>query len=200
MEAYEQILQSFQVLKYGHLANGLILLLSMIFKRQEKRNTAETLQILVISAGYGYPILKAIYTFKMYHLDDLFQKSDMACWINFEILFFLFWIVSLQIFLFLGYWFKYKSIRKGKIDDNFSINSSQEYYNSLWSSKNSDDFLRYLKWEAFTYGYLFSMLFMDIYVALLNPQGEVHSNNITYALSILLIKRTLTVIMFTFQL
>ena len=160
MEAYEQIHRTFQVLKYGHLANGIILLLSMFFKRKERRNIAETLQILVISIGYGYPILKAIYTFKIYHLKEQFFVSDMACWINLEIRFFMYWIVSLQLFLFLGYWFKYKSIRKGKIDDNFVTNT--DHYNSLWSSKNSDDFLRYLKWEAFTYGYLFTMLFMDI--------------------------------------
>jgi hypothetical protein len=43
LEAYDAILYTFQVLKYGHLANGIILLLSMIFKRQEKRNLAETL-------------------------------------------------------------------------------------------------------------------------------------------------------------
>ena len=41
---------------------------------------------------------------------------------------------------------------------------NNEDYTSLWNSKDSDDFLRYLKWEAFTYGYFAAMLFMITFI------------------------------------
>ena len=110
--AYEHMLWAFKTLMYGHLANGILLLLAMYLKKIERRNMAEAIQILVIAIGYGYPILKAIYNLKIYHLQALMKESDMASWIYIDICFFFFWLVALHVFLFLGFWVKYKSIRK----------------------------------------------------------------------------------------
>ena len=153
---------------YGHLANGILLFASMYLKKLEKRNFAEALQILVIAVGYGYPIMKAIFNLKMRLFQPEMPHSDIACWIYIDICFFFFWLLALHFFLFWGYWFKFKSIRKSNYDDiseaNRELQSLNEDYTSLWNSKDSDDFLRYLKWEAFTYGYFFSMFLMICFV------------------------------------
>ena len=68
INAYEHMILAFKTLMYGHLANGILLFVAMYLKRIERRNCAEAIQILVIAIGYGYPILKAIYNLKIYHL------------------------------------------------------------------------------------------------------------------------------------
>lgn len=81
------------------------------------------------------------------------------------------WLFSLIIFLAVGYWTKYKSIfmktLEEKIKDQDYKNLTQESKAKLkvarvdfWEFKNKNDFLRYLKFEAFKLGYLLSMLFM----------------------------------------
>lgn len=34
----------------------------------------------------------------------------------------------------------------------------------IWDNKKSDDFLRYLKWEAFQYGYFITAAIMNIFL------------------------------------
>lgn len=65
-----------------------------------------------------------------------------------------------MVFLLLGYISGYKSIRKKHFDiflQNESlmkiIKGNNQGKLDIWSSKKTDDFLRYLKWEAFTLGY-----------------------------------------------
>jgi hypothetical protein len=59
-----------------------------------------------------------------------------------------------MVFLFFAYIFKFKSVAKDeKImqkDDN------------VWNDKNTDDFLRYLKFEFFVLNYMMSFLFTDL--------------------------------------
>jgi hypothetical protein len=58
-----------------------------------------------------------------------------------------------MLFLFCSFWIKFKSIRKKKYDflqeDGIESEIKLMDFNGVWNSKDSDDFLRYLKWEAF---------------------------------------------------
>ena len=59
-----------------------------------------------------------------------------------------------MLFLLFAYVFKFKSVAKDdeimKMDDN------------VWNDKNTDDFLRYLKFEYFVLNYMISFLFTDL--------------------------------------
>lgn len=43
IEAYEHMQWAFKTLMYGHLANGILLFVSMYLKRVERRNCAEAI-------------------------------------------------------------------------------------------------------------------------------------------------------------
>ena len=58
-----------------------------------------------------------------------------------------------MVFLFFAYTLKFKSVAKDdeimKMDDN------------VWNDHNTDDFLRYLKFEFFVLNYMMSFILMD---------------------------------------
>jgi hypothetical protein len=74
-------------------------------------------------------------------------------------------------------------------------------FNGIWNSKDSDDFLRYLKWEAFNFSYFFSMI---IVLGIIVYYEFFEFNSMTTGLSIviglLLFKRVTTVFLFMKQL
>jgi len=83
----------------------------------------------------------------------------MLIWLNLECIFFMMWIVCQMIFCLGAYIFKFKSLRKA--DFNLPGQDEQKTDGSeVWSQRASDDFLHYFKWEAFTFGYLFSQFGM----------------------------------------
>lgn len=126
-------------------------------------------------------------------------------WINLELIYFFSWVISLMLFLFCAYWIKFKSIRKQKYDlmnsDGIETEINLKDFNGIWNSKDSDDFLRYLKWEAFTFGYVFSMVIMNIIILWWETFER---NRITTVLLIviglLLFKRTYAIVLFIQQL
>lgn len=87
-----------------------------------------------------------------------------------------------MLFMLLAYLFKYKSIIKNCGDDlvdrvsenndkfknvlqsrkSTSLDSQDISPRDIWSNKKSDDYLRYLKWEAFNFSYLMAALLMDL--------------------------------------
>jgi len=104
----------------------------------------------------GYPFIRAIFVFRVFSYDlEKYHKlpTEVTMWLIIEIDYFIFWILSLVLFLLLASLFKYKSLRKKQFDvrDKYLLNNQHKF--DIWSSKNSDDFLRYLKWEAFTIGF-----------------------------------------------
>ena len=42
----------------------------------------------------------------------------------------------------------------------------------IWDNKKSDDFLRYLKWEAFQYGYFITASWMNLFLYLSIDRDE----------------------------
>ena len=108
-------------MKWGHLLNAIVQVISMILKKQEMRNMAETLNILTVTVGYAFPLLRSIHVYK-YHglLQDLEEEKtsypNFSNWIMLELTYFFGFIVSLMIFLFFAFWMKFKSIRKKKYD------------------------------------------------------------------------------------
>ena len=143
----------------------------MILKKYENRNVAETLQIFAMFGGYSYPLMRGIHSLKFYTFMDGDRASNGATWIKLELTFFFAYILSLMVFLYLAYWVKFKSIRKQKYDllkveheEEIEVEAKALDFNGIWNNKSSDDFLRYLKWEAFNYGYFFTMIIVLGYI------------------------------------
>jgi uncharacterized membrane protein (DUF106 family) len=128
----------------------------LYLKRYEYYNIAQTLMVIVMPFAITFPICIGVFTFMIYSTDlEKYQKmpNDVTMWLIIEINYFIFWILSLIIFLFLASIYKYKSIRKKVFDERDRYILNNQHKLDVWSSKNSDDFLRYLKWEAFTIGF-----------------------------------------------
>ena len=100
-----------------------------------------------------FQILYAIFSTK---LDIDKWEGDInyiRAWLYIECTYFLSWIICGMIFLFFAYVLKFKSVCKNEkvmqMDDN------------VWNDKDTDDFLRYLKFEFFVMNYMISFLFTD---------------------------------------
>lgn len=98
-----------------------------------------------------------IYTFYKAKSDRHNWDNDctyIRIWLQIEVMFFIFWILSGICFLAYAFLSKFKSISKNEklllLDDN------------IWNDKSSDDFLRYLKLEYFLFSYITTFLFMEI--------------------------------------
>ena len=119
------------------------------------RNISETLSLLAVIVGYAFPLLRGIHTFKYYGLDQIDRNvyPHYGNWILLELLYFFSYIISLMLFLFGAFWLKFKSIRKKKYDylqeQGIEDEIKKMDFNGVWNTKDTDDFLRYLKWEAF---------------------------------------------------
>jgi len=104
-----------------------------------------------------------------------------------EVAYFMFWICSLAIFLMFANCVKYKSIQKKEADDEYMRNN--QHRTDIWGSKNSDDFLRYLKWEAFTVGFYLTQLFMNLYIIRVNPIDHPTATKLVVALGVMIAYR-----------
>ena len=83
--------------------------------------------------------------------------TEAQIWMLIELTYFFYWIMALVVFLFFGFIIKYKSILK-RFNESLHENLRGRDMNNqnqvdLWSGRKSDDFLRYLKWEAFYLSY-----------------------------------------------
>jgi len=160
---YEHFASSVNILKWGHLVMFVTQLSVLYLKRYDHYNIAQTIMVLVMPFAITFPICYAIFTFMIYSTDlEKFQHmpTEVTMWLIIEIDYFLVWITSLVIFLFMASIYKYKSIRKKQFDERDKYILNNQHKLDVWSSKNSDDFLRYLKWEAFTIGYYLSQCLM----------------------------------------
>jgi len=82
------------------------------------------------------------------------EVNYVRAWLYIECTYFLSWIMCGMVFLFFAYIFKFKSVAKDeevmRMDDN------------VWNDKNTDDFLRYLKFEFFVLNYMMTFLLHDL--------------------------------------
>ena len=71
-----------------------------------------------------------------------------------------------------------------EVEDEISVQGLKEKEfeimrpDDIWMMKDADDFLRYLKFEAINYGYLFAHLFKSIYLISMFYQTNVKEMNI----------------------
>jgi len=89
---------------------------------------------------------------------------DIRAWLLIECGVFICWIACSMMFTFYAYIFKIKSICKSEIvmesDDN------------VWNDKNTDDFLRYLKFEYFMVNYILLKAVTEIYIGFI-PRADI---------------------------
>lgn len=102
----------------------------------------------VVPGGYMLQILFAIFTVKQDFHNWENNVNEIRAWLFIEGSFFFVWIYSSIFFVFVAYVTKMKSVSKRpeimEMDDN------------VWNDNNTDDFLRYLKFEYFYLNYQFS--------------------------------------------
>ena len=132
---------------------------------------AQILTVVITPVFYLGPVTYAIFLIRIIYGEvnavkllgsfDLWNLDNQVAWLYLEVQIFFFSIFSLMVFLLGAYIRKYKSLWKGSYDsahsgfealkdkDMLEDNSISVNNDDLWNGKKTDDFLRYLKWEAF---------------------------------------------------
>jgi hypothetical protein len=87
----------------------------------------------------------------MEHWDG--QVNQVRAWLIIEVAFFFIWILSSMLFLFMAYLFKFKSVAKS--------DSIQRMDTNVWNDSDTDDFMRYLKFEYFLLTYMIAFIVME---------------------------------------
>lgn len=152
---------------------GLMILLFFILKRFKRNNLAQFLLYTSFPVAYLLPILKAVYRYNKTSEDH--DKDPMKIWFQIELYYFFFFIISISAFMIFAYFKKYKSMTKSTSDILVEKTQKDQKYegsdlyervqkDDLWNNKKSDDFLRYLKFEAFNFGYLLTALCFNSYI------------------------------------
>ena len=99
--------------------------------------------------------------------ETIWLLNEQVAWLTLEVSIFFCNIFGLMIFLLMAYFKKYESLWKGKHDLAFHQFKNQEISeesrealtnDDIWNGKKSDDFLRYLKYEAFQFMSLFTSM------------------------------------------
>jgi len=107
----------------------------------------------------------------------------IRAWLFIECVFFFTWIFSGVLFLLAAFLFKFKSVAKSeevmKLDDN------------VWNDRDTDDFLRYLKFEYFMLSYFMAFAGMEVvagfgYFEYLNMFGTNNNNEMFLIFGLLL--------------
>ena len=93
------------------------------------------------------------YKFEAKEYDSNTKNNGLLAWMQIEIWYFILWISSLALFTLFTLHAGIYSLFKTDYDDKIMMNDGDEQSDDVWSNKNSDDFLRYFKFEAFTFGY-----------------------------------------------
>lgn len=123
--------------------------LGIQLKARSWANLAQLLTGIVVVTGYYAPMLKCLFVLKTTFVKTNFHTfekilSEPAIWLHIEFWYFLLWVTSMALFCLGAYLAKFKSLFKR----DFQNDSNDD---DVWSKKSSDDFLRYFKWEAFTF-------------------------------------------------
>jgi hypothetical protein len=129
-------------------------LLFFYLKSAHKYNVSQVIQCYIVPSGYFFPLVYAIYVAKVDLENWNHDVNYIRIWLLIEIVYFWMWLSSGVIFLFYAYIAKFKTIFKNEVllamDDN------------VWNDKDSDDFLRYLKQEYYTFAYILSFMLMEL--------------------------------------
>lgn len=126
IDNYHAFVSSVLLLKWGHLVMFITQISVLYLKRYEKYNFAQALMVLVMPFAVAYPMIHAVFVFRVYSIDAVdFHgiPTQMTMWLIIEIGYMIWWIFSLMLFLFFANILKYKSIRKKHFDDEYVFNN-----------------------------------------------------------------------------
>ena len=157
----------FEQLKWGHLAMVLSQILSLYLKAKNRPNMGQIVISLALCFCYLLPIIRALFILKIeiqsHYTEESFadQVGDVVIWVVIEVWYFFYWLLSLSIFCLLAYIFKFRTL--------FKMDAEPEHLyayptDEIWNNKQSDDFLKYFKWEAFAFGIVGTQLMMTMQV------------------------------------
>ena len=82
------------------------------------------------------------------------EITQVRAWLVIEVAFFFVWILSSILFLFMSYVFKFKSVAKSEAIQQMDLN--------VWNDSDTDDFMRYLKFEYFMLTYMIAFIGMEV--------------------------------------
>jgi hypothetical protein len=120
---------------------------------------------------WNVPVMYIVYVLKIDFKSYVEDLNEVRCWLLIEIIYLFVWIFTSMAFLIIAYYFKIKSVAKNEdllmLDDD------------VWNDKDTDDFLRYLKYDYFIMNYAFSFFGMELVIGftwvfnihLLGPKG-----------------------------
>ena len=162
---FPEIILAYRALKWGHLGMVISQLLSIVLKKFNFMYISQTISIAGQMSCYYIPFMYALYIYKV-NIAEITKdkgliegKSEILVWIIFELLYFWIYFACLVIFMFTAYIRKYKTMWKNDSDPEteHAIPTS-----AVWNNKSSDDFLRYFKYEAFTFGHYGTQLWIAL--------------------------------------
>ena len=168
-DKYIDSLNAFWIMRICHVLMFICLVFSMFLKAKGYDNASSLLVVITTPLFYIWPVLKLVYTFKMQGGTQFMLDTEMwgqslnpvLIWNFLEISYFFMWVLALALFCLFAYCEKYKSILKTDFDDEIA---SKDTNQDIWNNKNSDDFLRYFKWEAFNFSHYLCQMLMALLV------------------------------------
>lgn len=123
------------------------------FKKTKYHNVSQIIQALLFGF-WNCPILYLVYVLKVDFKSFIKDLDEVRVWLLIEIIYQFVWIFSSMVFLLCAYFFKLQSAVKNEdllmLDDD------------VWNDKDSDDYLRYLKFDYFTMTYKISLFIMEL--------------------------------------
>lgn len=90
---------------------------------------------------------------------------DVRSWLYLEVMTFFSWIAMSMLFTLIAYIMKFKSISKSE--------KVMESDDNVWNDKDTDDFLRYLKFEYFLFNYILTKGVMEIFIGFIDSKDVI---------------------------
>lgn len=141
-------------MRWGHFAEVVLYFVCNLIKKRETRQIVAILSILGNIFGYMGPVMVMTFYSSKYYTNLCYFDTPYAYWVYFEVLFFVCWIFSSSLFLFLAYSCKYRSHQR---------QTKNKIQRDIWSEKDVDDFLHYIGLEYRQFCLPTSMCFVDYF-------------------------------------
>ena len=157
----------------AHAVCFVLIVLFLYLKKSQKAkyyNLSQFIQAMLFGI-WNCPMLYIVYVLKIDFKSYILDLNEVRCWLLIEIIYMFVWIFSSSVFLIIAYYFKIKSVAKHEdllmLDDD------------VWNDKDTDDFLRYLKYDYYIMNYVISFFGMELVIGftwvfnihLLGPKG-----------------------------
>ena len=156
MESKEHELTIFRMMYWTHISSFVIILTTFILKKRECFNLKQFLQFGLLSWYFLITWYMVYITKKNIHTweEDI---NEVRVWLFIESSYVFRWIFSSMFFVTSAHVFKFQSSVMS--DDDLLVDDDP------WNDRNSNDFLRYMKHDFFTFVYICTHLFNNLYYA-----------------------------------